>query len=256
MQINKPKVSVVTIVWNDAEGFLATARSIIKQSYDNIEWVVVDGNSTDGTAEYIKNISPEIDQYIIEKDSGIYNAMNKGINMLTGDWVIFMNADDIFFDSNSVSHFVKNIKETDDVIYSDILRREDRKVQQYRSDDMYKLGMVFDHQSTFVKAKLYKKYKYDEKLKISGDLNFFSNLRCEKYSFRKLPDFISAIKPFDTGASSAYQSRQAERVKVLKFHFDSVELRKHLEGEFRNAYKNKLIENKQLLTLLKTLEED
>jgi glycosyltransferase involved in cell wall biosynthesis len=247
----KPKVTVVTIVRNDPQGFLITARSILQQDYKNIEWIVVDGASTDGTSDYVKNLAPAISNYIIEKDTGIYNAMNKGIDLITGDWVMFMNADDVFYDKHTISQYVKNISESDDVIYSDVMRREDGIIHQYRKPSQYWAGMAFDHQSAFVRAALYKKYKYDESYKIGGDLNFFSNLRSRNYSFRKLKNIISCIKPFDVGASSSYFERAYERVKVLRKYFDGPNLIELLFNEFNNALKAEMVSEKEYKQLLK-----
>ncbi len=246
-----PKVSVVTIVRNDPQGFLITARSILEQSYSNIEWIVIDGLSTDETSRYVRNLSPAIATHLIEKDSGVYNAMNKAIDLLTGEWVIFMNADDAFYDKEVVCNYVKNIQEIDDVIFSDVMRREDKVIHKYKPiTKQHWMGMAFDHQTAFVKATLYKKFKYDERFKVSGDFNFFSIVRNNGYNFRKLSRFIACIKPFNTGISSHYFDRQYERVKVLRANFDSPDLLITLSKEFMHALKSKTVTPQQYKTLL------
>lgn len=248
--ISLPKISVVTIVLNDLEGFLVTAKSIFNQDYRNIEWIVIDGNSTDGTAECIKKMSPSITQYKIENDTGIYNAMNKGIDMVTGDWVFFMNADDAFYHSKTVSFYVSCLKEDDDIVYSDAMRKEDGKINTYRSADLYWAGMYFDHQTSCVRSEVYKKLKYDESFKISGDFNFFSLARVKGYNFRKLDGVIGCIKPFTTGLSANYLERQIERITVLRRHFESKKNLKFLEDEYSAAYKKKVISKDELDILL------
>ena len=237
-----PKVSVVTIVRNDAQGFLITARSVLKQDYPNIEWIVVDGLSGDRTGKYIENLSPTIARYMIEADTGIYNAMNKGIDMVTGEWIVFMNADDAFYSSSTISTFVKNIHEQDDVLYSDVIRREDGKTHRYRPKDEYWMGMTFDHQGSFIKSSLYKKYKFDESYKSGGDLFFLSLLRSEGCTFRKIIGLKSCIKPFSEGVSSNYFDRQIERHRVLSEVFDNPGLVPNLHREFAHAYKSQVID--------------
>lgn len=231
-----PKVSVVTIVRNDPEGFAATARSILFQQYRNIEWIVIDGLSTDHTSLYVRQLSPFISRYKIEKDSGIYNAMNKGIDLLTGEWVFFMNAGDIFFNESIVSTYMKSIRDGDDIIYSDVLRQEDGKIHKYRPADQWWAGMIFDHQSSCVRSAIYKELRYREEFAVAGDFDFFSRARVAGCSFRRLPGIISCIKPFATGASSNYFERQKERVKVLATHFPSKKERTDLlVREWKNA---------------------
>lgn len=237
-----PKVSVVTIVRNDAQGFLITARSILKQEYPNIEWIVVDGLSSDRTGKYIENLSPAIANYVIEADTGIYNAMNKGIDMVTGDWIVFMNADDAFYSSSTISTFVNNIQETDDVIYSDVIRREDGRIHRYRPKEEYWMGMIFDHQGSFIKSSLYKKYRFDESFKSGGDLFFLSKLRSAGCVFRKIVGLKSCVKPFSEGVSSNYYDRQTERYRALKEIFDKPGLVPNLHREFAHAYKNQVID--------------
>ncbi|RDH91982.1 MAG: hypothetical protein DIZ77_09660 [endosymbiont of Seepiophila jonesi] len=249
-----PKVTVITIVRNDAEGFLITARGVLQQDYSNIEWVVVDGLSTDGTADYIRQLSPQISKYKIERDNGIYDAMNKGIDMATGDWVFFMNADDVFYDSSTISDYISNLREDDEIVYSDVVRREDGRIHLYRSPEKYWCGMVFDHQTACVKADIYKKYNYDESFKVSGDLSFFSNARINRHKFRKIRWLKGCIKPFDTGASSSYYDRQKERVVVLRKYFDGPQLSAVLNAEFNSSLKSNVLNKKQhksLLTLIR-----
>src|SRR5690606_11240452 len=96
-----PKLSVITIVYNNIKDIERTIISVIKQSYNNIEYIIVDGASTDGTVDVIKKYDQEISKWISEPDSGIYNAMNKGLALATGDYVLFMNSVDEIYNSNT-----------------------------------------------------------------------------------------------------------------------------------------------------------
>ena len=227
-----PKVSIVTIVRNDAEGFLATARSILTQDYGNIEWIVVDGASTDGTSSYVRKLAPCIAQCLIEPDKGIYDAMNKGIDLVSGDWAFYLNADDTFAEPTTISSYVAQLQPDDDIVYADARRREDGAIHSYRPPDEYWLGMTLDHQSACIRSAIYRELRFDTSLDSAGDLDFFSRARLAGYSFRKLESLVSIIKPFEQGRSSDYCSRQSERVAVLRRHFDGPKLRQALASEF------------------------
>lgn len=245
-----PLISIITVVKDDAQGFLITARSILNQNYTNIEWIVVDGLSRDTTGHYIRQLTPQISEYKIEVDNGIYNAMNKGIDMATGDWIIFMNADDAFYSKETVFLYVNNMKEDDEILFADVIRREDKEIQQYPDQEEFWRGMIFDHQTACVKSSIYKIYKYDESYKLSGDLNFFLNARINGHKFRKIPGLKACIKPFDGGKSSSYYHRQKERVAVLKKYFNGEKLKEHLCTEYHNMLKSKKLNNEQYNTLI------
>jgi len=249
-----PKISVITIVRNNVEGFRITAESILKQDYPNIEWVVIDGLSTDGTSDYVRSFADKISILKIEDDTGIYNAMNKGIEMVTGDWVFFMNADDIFFDANTITKYVKEIASNDDIVFSDVVKRENGQVYFYRPANQYWAGMICDHQTICVRTEIYKKLKYDESYRIAGDFDFLSRARLRGYSFRKIP-LQGAIKPFSVGVSANYADRQIERMRVIKKYFDYRLWKPLLLREFREAYRVNAIGEEEFVKLMKLLKE-
>src|SRR5690554_1584625 len=100
---DKPLITVVTVVYNGAEFLEDTIKSVIEQTYDNVEYIIVDGGSIDGTLEIIKKYGHAIDYWVSEPDKGIYDAMNKGINLMCGGWVVFLNADDYFVSNDVIS---------------------------------------------------------------------------------------------------------------------------------------------------------
>ncbi len=250
---NNPKVSVVTIVRNDAQGLLITARSILEQNYSNIEWIVIDGLSTDLTSYYVKKLSSQIAKYKIEKDNGIYNAMNKGINMASGEWLFFMNADDIFYSYDTVSKYVQHLNTGDDFLYSNVERREDNHLHLYRPNHQHWLGMSLDHQSICGRTSIYKKLQFDETYRIAGDYDLFSKAKVMNYSFRKIPWLICCRKPFNVGASVGYVERQKERIRVITKHYSDTPYKAALTNEYNRQVElgniNKQ-EHAQLLLLL------
>lgn len=170
--IDYPKVSVVTVVYNACQLLEQTIASVINQSYENIEYIIVDGGSTDGTLEIIKKYQKYIHKYISEPDKGIYDAMNKGITLANGQWLNFMNAGDSFYSNDAIGNvFTKEFSKDTDIIYgnTDI----GHKILKYKPNLILKdmaLGMMLCHQSTFYK--LNNLIRYNLKYKICGDQDF------------------------------------------------------------------------------------
>lgn len=100
--MHQPLVSIVTVCYNAADMLSKTIESVSAQSYENIEYIIIDGASTDGTKQIIQNNIEHIDKFISEKDNGIYDAMNKGTANSSGEWIIFMNAGDTFYDRDTI----------------------------------------------------------------------------------------------------------------------------------------------------------
>lgn len=172
----KPLISIITVVFNGEKYLEETIKSIINQTYDNIEYIIIDGGSTDGTLNIIKKYEDKIDRWISEKDSGIYDAMNKGIDIATGKWINFMNVGDSFFDSTILDTiFAKNNFENIDVIYGNhkvIYHNRTRIAKAGNMRDIWK-GSRFCHQSSFISLTLHKSKKYNICNKIGADFEFF-----------------------------------------------------------------------------------
>lgn len=249
-----PKVSIVTIVRNDPPGFLATANSVIQQDYSNIEWIVVDGLSTDLTSHYVRKLSNQITHCKIEKDNGIYHAMNKGIDMATGEWLFFMNADDTFYAKDTVSRYMNDLEESDDFLYADCERREDGCIHIYRPPDKYWLGMIMDHQTICGRTSIYKKLKIDESYRIAGDFDFLSRARWMNCSFRKIPWLVGCRKAFSVGVSSSFTDRQEERLRVIKKYFGNTPYRNFLADEYQLHLEKGNITEEEHAVLLALLE--
>ncbi|RMG86362.1 MAG: glycosyltransferase, partial [Bacteroidetes bacterium] len=125
MQDPLPKISVITVVFNGRDLLKGTMDSVFEQTYPNIEYVVVDGASTDGTTDLIRQHQHQIDRWISEPDRGLYDAMNKGLKMATGDFVWFMNAGDRIFDPKTVEKIVARIRPDTDVLFGEVMLVDD-----------------------------------------------------------------------------------------------------------------------------------
>src|SRR3954468_18033565 len=116
------KVSIITVTYNSAKYVEDCINSIIRQNYSNIEYIVVDGDSTDGTIDIIKKFSPHITKWISEKDNGMYDALNKGMRLATGDVVGILNSDDVLASADVISDIVNCFKENNvDSLYGDLV---------------------------------------------------------------------------------------------------------------------------------------
>ncbi|PLY08721.1 MAG: glycosyltransferase [Arcobacter sp.] len=185
-----PLVSIITVTYN-AEQFLErTIKNIIEQNYKNIEYIIIDGNSTDGTIDIIKKYEKYISYWISEPDNGLYDAMNKGIDIATGSWINFMNAGDMFSETNTISNVSKNFNEDYQIICGDILRGENYSVYQKTLGLDYAYDSVFvNHQASFTEMSLMKKFMFDSSMKISSDYGFFFRCFIEgcKFKFINMP---------------------------------------------------------------------
>lgn len=202
MKGNRPKVTVVTVVRNASAALKATAENVLAQTYADIEYVIVDGASTDGTADYARSLGDRVDVLISERDNGIYDAMNKGVRAASGEWVIFMNAGDIFYAPDTV----EQVFGTDDyagfgVVYGDVVKKnasgelEVKKAGAPHNSHR----MFFCHQSAFYRRGELLVEPFDTAHRMSADIHQVKRLWKKGVRFRQL-DLPVAI--FDTGGVS------------------------------------------------------
>lgn len=163
------RVSIVTVVYNDQNNILKTINSVANQTYNNKEYLVIDGGSSDETNDIINNNISKIDKYISENDRGIYDAMNKAIDMAEGEWIIFMNSGDCFMDENVLSNiFSSEINKDITFIYSDFF------IGTEFSCASFSQGILL-HQAVIYKREMHRKYGYYQVTKpyIISDFMFF-----------------------------------------------------------------------------------
>jgi len=158
-----PLITVVTVVRNGEKTLEETILNVTNQTYKNIEYIIVDGASTDGTLDIIKKYEDRIDYWISEPDKGIYDAMNKGIDLATGEWINFMNAGDVFCDYEVIKKIIYDyilVNNLRTFFYSDYYVKFDFKKNKYMliTTD-YDKGNIF-HQSVIYKRSLHKIYGY------------------------------------------------------------------------------------------------
>lgn len=218
---NSPLITVITVVWNSNELIEQTILSIVNQSYSNIEYIIIDGGSTDGTLDIIKKYECCIDFWKSEPDKGIYDAMNKGIALATGEWINFLNAGDVFFDNSTTNDVVfEIIKRHVDIIYGDFIAFNDSLgaslLVKAKSLKTIFRGNIFSHQSCFIRSVVLRDNLFDIKYKIAADYNQMLSL------FLKRKVFFYMSIPFAVmntdGISYSNMKTYIEQMKIVHFY--------------------------------------
>ena len=160
------KISIITVCFNSQQTIRATIKSVLSQSYKQVEYIIIDGASTDNTIKIIKEFSNSIDVFVSESDAGIYDAINKGISKSSGDVVGLLHADDVFDNRYVIENVMSFFDENVDMIYGDInyVDRNDiyRVIRRWKSDSYnkgkFKWGWMPPHTGFFIKKSCYLKY--------------------------------------------------------------------------------------------------
>ncbi len=210
-----PLISVITVVFNGEKYLEQTIESVINQTYPNVEYIIIDGGSTDGTLDIIKKYEDRIDYWVSEKDGGIYDAMNKGIYVACGNWLNFMNGGDYFFNESVLTElFCKiSIPTETTLIFGNWCVYFGRDYYMLKPTHLRKLikRMAFSHNSSFFKLHALKKIGvYNTKYEIAGDFDLIERLYIKNGKFFYVPITISVIEG-DYGISNT---------KVLRATFE------------------------------------
>lgn len=214
------KLSIITVNYNDKVGLEKTIESVVCQTYTDYEYIIIDGGSTDGSYDVIKQYEEHISYWVSERDKGIYNAMNKAIDVAKGEYCIFMNAGDTFCSSATLSDvFDSNYSE--DIICGNTVTIEKRKLAPEEITFKYLFSNALCHQSAFIRTSLMAKYKYDEKYKIVSDRKFFLQaLILDNCSYKNIPVDIVNYDITGFSAENPVQSRlEYDRVLEELFPF-------------------------------------
>jgi len=218
------KISIVTVSFNASKTIEDTIKSVLSQSYKNIEYVIFDGKSTDSTLKIVNKYKKKISKVYSEKDNGLYDAMNKGVNLAKGDYVIFLNADDKFKDNKVVESIVKEIEDNTDFVYGDVeffYPKENRSVRISRTASVsdIKNGNMPPHQGTFVKRESLEKFPFDLKYRSSADFDFFCRLIKSGAKGKKINKVISIVQ---SGGVSSGDISYKETENIVRNYFGVV----------------------------------
>jgi len=189
------KISIITVAFNSAETLRDTIESVLKQTYTNIEYIIVDGLSKDSTVDIIKEYEPNFKnrlKWISEKDQGLYDAMNKGIRLATGDVIALINSDDLFAESTAIEKMVKCFKNHPeaDAVYANLYyvsqNDTDKIVRNYICGNQrpFKYGWHPAHPTFYVKREIYQRYElFDLNLEFAADFELMLRF-IEKYNIK------------------------------------------------------------------------
>jgi len=230
------KISDITVTYKNRDSLMKTLDSLISQRLydgrdDSLEIIVVDGGSDDGSLELLEDYERRVQdnphvsiKYISEQDSGIYNAMNKGVDMATGEWCMFINAGDVLYEENTIrsviSHIEKEVQDGDesyDIIYGDSARDYGSSIDIVKPSSLTSItkGLPFSHQAVLTRTELFKTRGYDESFCISGDYEWFLGAYMEQKSFRYIPVCISIFDTCGISSQRLYENYlEAERIRA------------------------------------------
>ena len=223
MTIN-PKLSVITIVYNNAKDIERTILSVLNQTYSNIEYILIDGASTDGTKEIIQKYKDRLVQFVSEPDKGIYDAMNKGLALATGDYVLYMNSGDEIYDPETVAHVFASAP-SGDIYYGETemfdenwksLGQRRHRAPEHFNWHSFKLGMNVSHQAIYIKRSLTE--PFDLKYKYSSDIDWI--IKAAKKSFNIVNTHLCVAKYLVGGISKKkHLASLKERFEILSHYY-------------------------------------
>jgi glycosyltransferase involved in cell wall biosynthesis len=223
----QPKLSVITIVYNNVRDIERTLLSVVNQTYPNIEYIVVDGASTDGTLELLKKYESKLSKLITEKDQGIYDAMNKGLALATGEYVLFMNSGDEIYAPDTVEKIFATEPDAD-IYYGETemfdehwqsLGRRRHQVPDRFTWKSFRFGMSVSHQAIYIKRSLTE--PYDLHYQLSSDIDWV--IKCAKKS-KKIKRVEDYVAKYLVGGMSKKRHRQSlkERFQIFSKHYGLV----------------------------------
>ncbi|MEZ8585556.1 glycosyltransferase family 2 protein [Vibrio cyclitrophicus] len=205
------KVSIITVCYNSAVTIEDTINSVRSQTYHNIEYIVIDGGSSDDTNQIVENHSDLVDVHISEKDDGLYDAMNKGIKMASGDVIGILNSDDFFCSETSVSDLMSGFSsENIDGVYSDLVYVEEQntsKITRLYSSKVFKkslikFGLMLPHPTFYIKREAYEKYGlYKTDYRVAADFEFITRCSSGGIILNRVPKIT--VKMREGGISSS-----------------------------------------------------
>lgn len=191
------RLSIITINLNNRKGLQRTIDSVISQTFHDFEWIVIDGGSTDGSKELLEQYANHFAYWVSEPDKGIYNAMNKGIQMANGDYSLFLNTGD-YLRETAILDKVFSVFPGGDIIYGNlslIYNGKEKEKRLYPNNpsfyDIYQHSLP--HPSTFIKTSLLKNSPYDEQFRIAADWKFFLKMALDSIEFHHIEIFVSCF---------------------------------------------------------------
>jgi glycosyltransferase involved in cell wall biosynthesis len=225
MNTELPKISIITVVYNSARFLEATVQSIVNQTFKNFEYIIIDGGSTDGTLEIIGKYENQISRWTTGPDSGLYDAMNKGMDLATGQYLWFINAGDEIYDNETLSKIFNAEATNAEIFYGETLIIEQNRnevgmrrqaIPEKLNWKSLKKGMVVSHQSFIVRKEIAP--YYDLKYNCSADIDWV--IKSLKSSKQIVNTHLVLSRFMDGGRSkSTIAPSLKERFRIMIFHY-------------------------------------
>ncbi len=239
------KLSIITINYNNRDGLRKTIDSIVIQTFNDYEWIVIDGGSIDGSEELIKQNAKHFSYWVSEPDKGVYNAMNKGLSFVHGEYVCFMNSGDAFYESTTLEK-VFNEDITADLIYGDWVIQKKDSSTSVKAPETITLDFLYAdnicHQASFIKSDIIQNYKFNENYKVVADWEIWVKMLLDGCSMHYVQQIICIFDGND-GISSRKDDKLIKEknemfdntiphcfLKVLKDNYRMSEVIKNLNG--------------------------
>ncbi|WP_041258392.1 glycosyltransferase family 2 protein [Fibrella aestuarina] len=238
--MNGPLITVITVTYQAEKSLEETIKSVINQA-PIYEYLIIDGGSTDGTVDIIKKYNSQIKYWLSEKDNGIYEAMNKGIDKASGQWIYFLGSDDQLC-KNSLTSISKYLTDENDMVFGDVKSSNQKRIKSFLNKRII-FQNTLHHQGAFYSSKLFDTFRYDSKLKILSDYELNLYIYIHKLPVKKVNLVIAECG--DGGASSnialSINETNIVRSKLIKSNFlntvASFALKVYYnQKEFRNKF--------------------
>lgn len=197
----KTRFSIITVCYNASATIRETIASVLGQTYQELEYIVVDGKSLDGTVEILQSITDKRLTFVSEKDSGIYDAMNKGLKMAGGDYLIFLGADDTFYGENTLERVAAKLTDGNDVVYGDVILKKRQRLYNGAFTRWTWGHRNISHQCIFYPKSVYTRYQYNEMFKSVADWDYNLRLLIDGIRFTYIGETICNFNDND-GLSS------------------------------------------------------
>jgi glycosyltransferase involved in cell wall biosynthesis len=221
-----PLITVITVTLDAARVLENAIHSVASQSYPNVEYVVVDGGSSDGTLDILRSHEDVVDLWVSEKDAGVYDAMNKGVRLSRGAWILFLGADDLLVDC--LATVATHLSDPNTIVYGDVYWKGFHELYAGEFSPWRLLNQNICHQAIFYPRSVFDAYKFDPKYRLCAD--HFLNIQCladPRFQLRHVPVLVALYSDagMSTGGSDAAFARD---VKAL--------VREHMPGPVGAAF--------------------
>lgn len=246
------KITIVTVCFNAEKTIELTMRSVLNQTYLEIEYLIIDGKSNDGTLDIVREYADDKRiKLLSENDSGLYNAMNKAVDLSTGEYIIFMNSGDVFCDDRVLEDMIPYLRS--DLVYGNVIRKKQKGdiIEKYhgkhRITCLLLMGRMMCHQALFTRTDIMKEYRFDERIKICADYDFIMRAKKNKCSMKYIDRIVSIVDNIE-GISSQldnYEVMRKEDDRSLKenfvFYYYMVKIPKGIVRFFRRIHEKHII---------------